>query len=99
MELFTTEELRSIRNSMGEKAAAELRKNHNKPTEKYLYYVNIEKKAQNEVMRRNSIVPLKQYEELTDAQKESAREAFPDDYDDPKYVYKTAGVNISFRAY
>lgn len=42
---------------------------------------------------------LKRYEELTEAQKESAREAFPDDYDDPKYVYKTAGVNISFRAY
>lgn len=42
---------------------------------------------------------LKRYEELTEAQKESARDAFPDDYDDPKYLYKTDGVNIAFRAY
>lgn len=41
---------------------------------------------------------LKRYEELTEAQKEAAREVFPNDYDNPKYVYKTAGITIAFRA-
>lgn len=54
MELFTVEELRSIRNEMGVKAAQELRKNHHTPNEKYLYYVGIEKKAQSEIIRRNN---------------------------------------------
>ena len=39
---------------------------------------------------------LKKYEELTEAQKEAARELFPDNY--TEYVYKTAGVNIEFAA-
>lgn len=39
---------------------------------------------------------LKTYDELTEAQKESARELCPDDY--TEYVYKTAGVNVEFAA-
>lgn len=39
---------------------------------------------------------LKRYNELTDAQKESARELRPDDYEE--WWYKTAGVNIEFAA-
>lgn len=36
------------------------------------------------------------YEELTEAQKEAARELCPDNY--TECVYKTAGVNIEFAA-
>lgn len=54
MEMFTTEELRSIYAMASEKAAAELRKNHNKRTDKYFYYLGIHKKAYNEVIRRNN---------------------------------------------
>ena len=39
---------------------------------------------------------LKRYGELTDAQKEAAREVRPDDYE--KWLYKTAGVTIEFAA-
>lgn len=39
---------------------------------------------------------LKSYEELTEAQKEAAREIRPTDY--TEWVYKTAGVNIEFAA-
>lgn len=37
---------------------------------------------------------LKKYDELTEAQKESARRLRPDDYRD--WLYRTAGVNIQF---
>lgn len=39
---------------------------------------------------------MKRYEELTDAQKESAREFCPNNY--AEYVYKTACINIEFAA-
>lgn len=39
---------------------------------------------------------LKRYEELTEAQKEAARELRPNDY--TEWFYKTAGVNIEFAA-
>lgn len=37
---------------------------------------------------------MKRYEELTDVQKESAREFCPANY--AEYVYKMAGVNVEF---
>lgn len=39
---------------------------------------------------------LKKYDELTEAQKESARELRPEDYRD--WLYKTQGVEIAFAA-
>lgn len=39
---------------------------------------------------------LKRYEELTDYQKEQARELRPDDY--TEWYYRTIGVDIEFAA-
>lgn len=39
---------------------------------------------------------LKRYDELTEDQKEAARELRPDDY--IEWMYKTAGVTIEFAA-
>lgn len=54
MEMFTTEELRSIYAMANDKACEELRRNHNKRTDKFFYYVDLHKKAYNEVIRRNN---------------------------------------------
>ena len=53
LNIFTTKELRSIYAMANDKAHEELRKNHNKKTDKYFYYVNLHKKAYNEVIKRN----------------------------------------------